>query len=99
LKAIEIILQILKQEKQFSLTEEYQKSPEMIDFRSAFSAKKDTEYNMDEYYQTFSDKLGFIKDLSIIDLICNMGGSYFLYQKNYKIIHQKMKRILVAAFF
>ena len=81
LKAIEIILQILKQEKQFSLTEEFQKSPEMIDFRSAFSAKKDTEYNMDEYYQTFSDKLGFIKDLSIIDLICNMGPEAISYIK------------------
>lgn len=81
LKAIEIILQILKQEKQFLLTEEYQKSPEMIDFRSAFSAKKDTEYNMDEYYQTFSDKLGFIKDLSIIDLICNMGPEAISYIK------------------
>ena len=81
LKAIETILQILKQEKQFSLTEEFQKSPEMIDFRSAFSAKKDTEYNMDEYYQTFSDKLGFIKDLSIIDLICNMGPEAISYIK------------------
>ena len=81
LKAIEIILQILKQEKHFSLTEEFQKSPEMIDFRSAFSAKKDTEYNMDEYYQTFSDKLGFIKDLSIIDLICNMGPEAISYIK------------------
>ena len=81
LKAIETILQILKQEKQFSLTEEFQKSPEMIDFRSAFSAKKDTEYNMDEYYQTFSDKLGFIEDLSIIDLICNMGPEAISYIK------------------
>jgi hypothetical protein len=99
LKAIEIILQILKQEKQFSLTEEYQKSPEMIDFRSAFSAKKDTEYNMDEYYQTFSDKLGFIKDLSIIDLICNMDQKLFLISKKLQNNTSKNEKNISSSVF
>lgn len=73
LTALEIILKILKSEKEYSFTEEYVKSPEINDFRDHFSAKNESEYQMDEYYQTFSDKLGFIKDLSIIDLICNIG--------------------------
>ena len=68
-----IINNILKINKEFSLTEEYIKSPEEKDFREYFSAKKEPETPQEEYYQTFSDKLGFIKDLSILDLLCNIG--------------------------
>lgn len=82
LTALEIILKILKSEKEYFFTEEYIKSPEINDFRDHFSAKNESEYQMDEYYQTFSDKLGFIKDLSIIDLICNIGPESATYIKN-----------------
>ena len=37
-----------------------------------------------EYYQTFSDKLGFIKNLSILDLLCNIGPESYSYLKNLK---------------
>lgn len=82
LKALKMILEILKTEKEYSLTEEYVQSVEFLNFREKFSAKKDSEYQMNEYYQTFSDKLGFIKDLSIIDLICNLGPESNSYIKN-----------------
>ncbi len=82
LKALKVILEILKTEKEYSLTEEYVQSVEFLNFREKFSAKKDSEYLMNEYYQTFSDKLGFIKDLSIIDLICNLGPESTSYIKN-----------------
>ena len=39
---------------------------------------------MDDYYQTFSDKMGFEKDLSILDLICNKGPESLTYLKNIK---------------
>lgn len=73
LKALDIVLDILKADKLYTLTDEYIHNPDKQDFRNAFSTKKETEYLMEEYYQTFSDKMGFIKDLSIIDLICNLG--------------------------
>lgn len=81
LKALKVILEILKTEKEYSLTEEYVQSVEFLNFREKFSAKKDSEYQMNDYYQTFSDKLGFIKDLSIIDLICNIGPESATYIK------------------
>jgi hypothetical protein len=84
LNALEIILKILKEEKEFSLTEEYQKIPEATDFRDQFSAKKDSGITLPEYYQTFSDKLGFIADLSVLDLLCNMGPESATYIKNIK---------------
>ena len=54
LKAMKIIFTNFKTRKSnFRLPKNIKKISEMIDFRSAFSVKKDTEYNMDEYYQTF----------------------------------------------
>jgi len=83
-KGLEIIQQILKTEKAHSLNEEYIKIPEEINFREKFSAKLPSEFEMEEYYQTFSDKLGFLKDLSILDLICNKGPESMTYIKNIK---------------
>ena len=82
LKALEIIQQILKTEKAYSLNNEYTKNPEADDFRNFFSAKSENELVMENYYQTFSDKLGFIKDLSILDLICNKGPESVTYIKS-----------------
>lgn len=84
LKALGIIQQILKTEKAQSLNEEYIKNPESINFREKFSAKHPSEFQLEAYYQTFSDKLGFIEDLSILDLICNKGPESLTYIKNIK---------------
>jgi hypothetical protein len=81
LNALKIILQILKVEKDFSLTTEFEKTPDEVDLRERFSAKKESEYHLPEYYQTFSDKLGFIKDLSILDVVCNIGPESATYIK------------------
>ena len=82
LNALQIIQKILKTEKAYSLNEEFTKTPAEVDFRNQFSAKKESEFEMEEYYQTFSDKLGFEKDLSILDLICNKGPESLTYLSN-----------------
>ena len=80
--ALDIILKILKTEKQYSLSTEYFKNPEATDFRNGFSTKIESPLEFPEYYQTFSDKLGFQKNLSILDLICNKGPESLTYLKN-----------------
>lgn len=82
LNALKIIQDILKTEKAHSLNNDYVKIPLEENYREKFSAKKETEFEMEEYYQTFSDKLGFEKDLSILDLICNKGPETLTYLKN-----------------
>ena len=82
LNALKIIQDILKTEKAYSLNNDYVKIPLEENYREKFSAKKETEFEMEEYYQTFSDKLGFEKDLSILDLICNKGPETLTYLKN-----------------
>lgn len=84
LKGLEIIQQILKTEKAHSLNVEYIKNPEGISFREKFSAKHPSEFEMEEYYQTFSDKFGFLEDLSVLDLVCNKGPESLSYIKKIK---------------
>jgi len=85
LKALKVVLGILKTEKEFTFSEEYFKNPESEDYREKFSAKTESEIEMAQYYQSFSDKNGFLKDLSILDLICNIGPESLTYIKNIKI--------------
>ena len=82
LNALKIIQDILKTEKAYSLNNDYVKIPLEENYREKFSAKKETEFEMEQYYQIFSDKLGFEKDLSILDLICNKGPETLTYLKN-----------------
>ena len=84
LKGLEVIQQILKTEKAHSLNKEYIKNPEEVNFRDRFSAKLPSEFGMDEYYQTFSGKYGFLEDLSVLDLVCNKGPESLMYIKNIK---------------
>ncbi|MGC4129445.1 MAG: WbqC family protein [Bergeyella sp.] len=82
LNALKVILQILKTEKAYRLNTEYLQQPDEEDFRNRFSAKTPEIKGMEEYYQTFSDKMGFKEDLSIIDLLCNKGPESLTYIKN-----------------
>ncbi len=82
LNTLDIIQKILKTEKAYSLNSEFVKTPSEENYREKFSAKQESGFEMEEYYQTFSDKMGFEKDLSILDLICNKGPESLTYIKN-----------------
>ena len=82
LNALKIIQKMLKTNKTHSLTTEYFRNPTEVNYREKFSPKKDSEFSAEEYYQTFTEKFGFQKDLSIIDLLCNKGPESMTYIKN-----------------
>ncbi len=63
-------------------TEEYKIlfEPKEKDLREAIHPKKghDTEFTPTPYYQIFADRHGFLSDLSILDLLFNMGPESLL---------------------
>ena len=50
-----------------------------LDLRDFFHPKKEYPYKLTPYYQVFGQKFGFQKDLSIIDLLFNMGPESVFY--------------------
>lgn len=82
LKVLDVIQSLLKTEVNFELTREYIKEPMMLNLRDKFSAKNFQNKGYPEYYQSFTAKHGFIEDLSILDLLCNIGPESSTYLKN-----------------
>lgn len=82
LDTLGIIQDILKTEKAYSLNQEYLAEPRAEDYREKFSAKAPTEFEAQEYYQTFQEKYGFLPDLSIVDALCNLGPQTLSYVRS-----------------
>ena len=57
----------------FDTTSVYEEEPQCKDYRYLSSAKKEYPVTMPLYHQIFSDKHGFIPNLSILDLLFHEG--------------------------
>lgn len=72
------VLSLLSLDKNTTPSNEYvTPTPEMTDLRSIISPKQsleaDTAFRPTPYYQVFKERTGFIPNLSIADLLFNMG--------------------------
>ena len=73
LNLIKIIFDLFKIKKTISLTENFENEPPSPnDFRNIFHPKKKSSINQ-PYHQVFSDRFGFINDLSCVDYLFNEG--------------------------
>ena len=74
LDTIETILACLFVHINFDKTKGYEAEPQEVkDYRFLSSAKKEYPITMPPYHQIFSDKYGFIPNLSILDLLFHEG--------------------------
>ncbi len=77
---LKLLIELLQLNIEIKYTSEYKKSYESIlDYRELSSPKSNIKIN--DYIQVFGDKHGFINDLSILDLLFNLGpeaSSYLL---------------------
>ena len=75
IESIALINKILKIEKQYSLSEKYEKTqPETtMDLRAAFNPKQSYHHYTKQYIQNFEERHGFIHNLSILDLVFSCG--------------------------
>lgn len=74
LNLTETLLKILRQKVNIKYTEDYTKHPKgFVDTREILHPKKTSLFRHPSYYQVFSNKHGFIPNLSVMDLIFNEG--------------------------
>lgn len=77
----ETILEALDMEANFTFTDDFEQIPDScLNFREQISPKlhliqPDPHFEAQPYTQVFSEKFGFVPDLSILDLLFNEGPS------------------------
>lgn len=83
-KSMTLILKLLKLKAEISYSENYiEKTKTIIDLRNNFSAKAENEtLKFPVYQQVFSEKFPFEKDLSVFDLLFNLGPESLTYLKS-----------------
>lgn len=80
----QLVCQLIDIDTSFQRTESYVAEPSntIIDLRDAIHPKKevmdDALFSAVPYYQVFQERLGFLPNLSIIDLLFNMGPEAIL---------------------
>ena len=71
---LNLLLKLTKIKTELNYTNEYQAEyPNLHDFRFSIHPKKESEMQQKPYFQVFEDRWGFMKNLSIIDLLFNQG--------------------------
>ncbi|MCO5947833.1 WbqC family protein [Mucilaginibacter flavidus] len=71
---LQFVLKAMKMKIDFKYTDSYETNyPELIDYRESINPKRETDFNQMAYFQVFEDRKGFIKNLSIVDLLFNQG--------------------------
>ena len=87
LKTIEIICDCLQLEMHSKRTEKFEHTPRSgADFRYLANAKSKIQLEQENYVQVFGDRHGFLPNLSILDLLFNLGPSASAYLKNTKLV-------------
>lgn len=77
---LRLLLKLLKLKVDLKFTEEYiEEYPDKADFRLSITPKRDFEFDQKPYFQLFEERHGFLKNLSIVDLLFNQGPQAMTY--------------------
>lgn len=69
----EVLKGLICIEKPIKFSEKYEEKTQLLDIRNVLEVKKQVDEAMVTYTQVFQDKNGFIPNLSVLDLLFNMG--------------------------
>lgn len=76
----ELLIKLIKIKTSVIYTQTYEdKYSNLIDLRNMITPKKENDFQQKAYFQVFEDRHGFIKNLSIIDLLFNQGPQTLSY--------------------
>jgi hypothetical protein len=71
---LRLLLKLLKIKAEINYTESYEAEySALTDFRQNINPKKDSVFEQKPYFQVFEERHGFMKNLSIVDLLFNQG--------------------------
>jgi len=71
---LQLLLKFIKIQLPLQYTESYEAEyTSLHDYRNAISSKKEYNFEQKPYFQVFEERSGFIKNLSIVDLLFNQG--------------------------
>ncbi|MCK0110088.1 WbqC family protein [Flavobacteriaceae bacterium S0825] len=85
-KCLEVILECLQLDIEYETTQTFEKKPNnCLDYRILANARKEKEHKFESYTQVFSNKHGYINNLSILDLLFNEGTNTVPYLQSQKI--------------
>ncbi|HEY2582503.1 MAG TPA: WbqC family protein, partial [Mucilaginibacter sp.] len=71
---LQFILSKIKMQVSLNYTESFEDEyPRLVDFRDSISPKKESHFDQKPYFQVFEERMGFMKNLSIVDLLFNQG--------------------------
>jgi hypothetical protein len=76
---LRLILKLMKLKLEIAFTTEYETEFKGADFRKSINPKQEYDFEQKTYFQVFDDRKGFIKNLSIVDLLFNQGPNTLKY--------------------
>jgi hypothetical protein len=79
---LQLLLKLLRINTPITYTESYEAEyTALIDLRKNINPKQEPDFTQKPYFQVFEEKHGFIKNMSIVDLLFNQGpqvGNYLI---------------------
>ena len=73
LNCFRLLFKLLKTQPSIRLTEIYEVETNAKDLRTGIHPKTPSTESFKRYHQVFENRHGFIPDLSVLDLLCNLG--------------------------
>ena len=84
-KCQDLVFELLQFDKSYTKTTIFHKLVELKDLRPLANSKSNLKYELEPYTQVFSEKHGFIENLSILDLLFMEGTNALNYLESQKI--------------
>lgn len=85
-KCLEVVFECLQLDLNYKTTSAFETEPRnCLDYRYLVNARKEKEHQFEPYTQVFSNKHGYISNLSILDLLFNEGTNTVPYLQSQKI--------------
>lgn len=84
LNIIKLVYNLLGLKLKYELTATYEKETPYKDFRNLIISKKEPDYDLEVYTQVLESHHGFLKNLSVLDVLFNEGPNALLYLERQK---------------